>query len=177
MSATGYACTVDCAGMGPCATGNTCCGTGSAQACTDTLTDDANCGTCGHACSGTQACTAGTCVDLCGGAPCRAPSGTDLGEICCGDRCIPQDDAHCGDCSALCDTASGDVCGLGVSFTMPGAMVVCCTVGAFPICDFAGPLDGGVPDFGPPDLGPSDAGVVDADVDAGTFDADVDAGG
>lgn len=138
---TGYACQTDCGGggHGPCAAGSLCCGTGTAATCVMTQTDDANCGSCGHACTTTQTCQAGHCVDLCGGVACRAAAGTDLGEMCCGDACIAVDNDNCGACGMMCDPSS-DSCIVGMSFT--GTSMVCCAPMGFPFCV---PGDGGFP--------------------------------
>lgn len=65
-------------------------------ACVDTLTDSANCGTCGHACSSpTSACIAGACS--CPG-----------GGLVCGGACVPADSQNCGTCGNTC--SAGEVC-------------------------------------------------------------------
>ena len=66
---------------------------------TDTSGDTQNCGTCGHACSPGQSCTAGTCAT----APC--PSGTTS----CNGTCVNTsvDAQNCGTCGFACSFAHG----------------------------------------------------------------------
>jgi len=80
-----------------CETGKTnCSGT-----CVDTSTDEANCGSCGHACQTGETCENGTCNegDQCG-----------TGETRCGDDCVDTstDEANCGGCDNACE--SGKTC-------------------------------------------------------------------
>jgi hypothetical protein len=74
-----------------CLSGSTKCG----SVCADLQTDQANCGACGHACSATQICGAGTCVDV---PPCLA------GSMACGGVCVDvqSDRANCGSCAHAC---------------------------------------------------------------------------
>jgi hypothetical protein len=95
----------------PVCTGTTsCCG----SSCVDRMTDEANCGSCGHACTGsTPICCGGSCVASdathCGGA-CTACGGTS--PLCCGNTCVPTDVRHCTSCGMTCATGS-DCCGDG----------------------------------------------------------------
>ena len=139
-----------------CGTGQSCCG----GACIDTTTDPMNCGGCGNVCGaqGTS-CQDGAC--RCGTGPgCRAPAGTDLGELCCADTCVPQDASNCTGCGNVCPDEQ--MCVLGMS--LGGGTEVCCSeiaIPGFPAFCFGGGfgdggfpfpgLDGGVPtgDAGP----------------------------
>jgi hypothetical protein len=77
------ACRAD--GGGGCAGGQTMC----AGQCTDTTTDAANCGTCGHACANTQSCQAGHCVTGGGGGMTGCK-----GLIACTNACMSQSCAN-----------------------------------------------------------------------------------
>ena len=75
--------------------------------CIDTANDPANCGGCSsnatpHACSNSQVCTSGACVQRCGG-----------GAALCGDACadLIGDPSNCGHCGNKCD--NGFVCADG----------------------------------------------------------------
>jgi len=58
--------------------------------CHDLRTDNANCGSCGHACSGGQVCTSGTCTCM-------------LGTTLCGDCTqLDRDPFNCGSCGHVC---------------------------------------------------------------------------
>jgi hypothetical protein len=76
-----------------CAAGQTAC----SGACVDEQTDSANCGACAHACTGGQACQAGTCT---------CPTGTTL----CSGTCVDEqtENANCGACGNAC--ATGQTC-------------------------------------------------------------------
>lgn len=67
--------------------------------CVDFLSDTQNCGACGNACAGTEACNAGTCEVAC-----------DYGRYACGGECVDfeSDVQHCGGCDQAC--ADGEVC-------------------------------------------------------------------
>jgi hypothetical protein len=133
---------------GPCAAGRACC----SGACIDVTTDSMNCGACGNVC-GAQGTTCEDGACRCGtGSGCRAPVGTDLGELCCADTCVPQDAMNCGGCGSTCTDDA--MCIYGSTFG--GTMEVCCGMEFFPgfpsFCDpessdgggFPG-ADGGVP--------------------------------
>jgi len=47
-----------------------------------------------------------------------------LGQLCCGDRCVAQNDANCGGCGMTCDPSSGYTCVYGLDLT--ATMMVCC---------------------------------------------------
>ncbi|MBI4700497.1 MAG: hypothetical protein HY744_04910, partial [Deltaproteobacteria bacterium] len=81
-----------------CSGGTTKCG----NACVDTKSDLANCGSCGNACPGGQVCSAGSCGLLCSG-----------GTTKCGSSCvdIKNDPANCGSCGSACP--GGQVCSAG----------------------------------------------------------------
>jgi hypothetical protein len=91
-----------CAEIGcvPCPEGETDCdGT-----CTNTATDPANCGSCGHACAPGVSCVDGTCG--CGNQSCPP-------EQCCDGVCVDlqSDPANCGSCGHAC--AAGETCQAG----------------------------------------------------------------
>jgi hypothetical protein len=62
-------------------------------ACTDPSVDPMNCGACGNSCESSAFCSAGECVDECGG-----------GLSACGQSCfdLVGDSAHCGGCDRPC---------------------------------------------------------------------------
>ena len=64
--------------------------------CVDPSTDSANCGRCGMACGGGQACGSG----VCGGSPTACPPGY----VDCGGECrdVSADPEQCGSCSGVC---------------------------------------------------------------------------
>ena len=83
------------------------CGTGAlcGAVCVSLATDNANCGKCGLACPGGQACKSGACAPVCG-------TGTTLCGSTCNDTSI--DNANCGGCGKACkasETCSGGACG------------------------------------------------------------------
>jgi hypothetical protein len=92
----------------PCV-GNTpdCCPTG----CTDTQTDPANCGTCGHPCGDNERCCGGTCT------PIDASNCLACGDRCqAGEECCPvigctntqaADVNNCGSCGHQCTSGQG----------------------------------------------------------------------
>ncbi len=91
--------------------GDACAGTLCAGVCVDTLTDRKNCGKCGQACLGQDACSGGSCTSTC-----TAPA-TD-----CSGNCVntSSDPADCGGCGKAC--ATGQVCAASAC-QMPGAVV------------------------------------------------------
>lgn len=126
----GHACSGDevcsagnciCEGAGAaCGVGSTCC----AGSCINTASDDANCGACGTACGDGTHCSSGVCACGSSGMACRAASGTDLGQVCCGDACVDQDASNCGGCGMAC---MNDLqCGMGTELLGGGGMHVCC---------------------------------------------------
>jgi hypothetical protein len=99
--------------------GYTCCPVGQeccTGACTDTQSDDNNCGGCGQPCvPGLQTCQGGKCICVNGGEAC-AGGCCDAGEVCCNGTCVdPQSDSdNCGGCNQRCDVpewaCSGGTC-------------------------------------------------------------------
>lgn len=79
-------------------------GAGGADSCGDLMTDDLNCGSCGHACPGTSSCVSGSCEC------------TGDGELLCSTSCIDakNDVSNCGSCGHACTTPS-----------QPGSSAVC----------------------------------------------------
>jgi len=92
--------------------GTLCVPDGGAPFCTDTQTDDANCGACGKTCPVGQACSGGTCSNSCGGVDgggetrCTRDGGAPY---CAATK---SDNANCGACGKVCP--AGDVCAAGV---------------------------------------------------------------
>ena len=80
-----------------CPSGKTPC----ASLCVDSKTDPKNCGACGHACAGAEACVDGACVLTC-----------DAGLTGCGGACVKTstDLSHCGSCSNACPGAAAAIC-------------------------------------------------------------------
>jgi hypothetical protein len=68
------------------------------SSCTDTDTDDENCGACDYECPGEPTCEGGAC------------SACPTGETACGNECVDtlSDPDHCGGCSDPCPT--GELC-------------------------------------------------------------------
>jgi hypothetical protein len=100
---------VDASGAPPCDPGQSACG----GVCVATNVDDANCGTCGHACAPGTACAGGACLTSCaGGVECPSGNGT----VCVDPKTDPT---HCGSCTKAC--GGGESC-------VNGACVVKLTV-------------------------------------------------
>jgi hypothetical protein len=78
--------TQECCNDAACGAGRRCC----SGRCVDTSSDNANCGSCGNACTPPRTCCSGRCVDT------------------------SSDNANCGRCGNPCDTAKGEVCTSGV---------------------------------------------------------------
>ena len=122
-------CQVDCSTLTPT---QACC----SNSCVDRMTDEQNCGTCGHACAAGQVCCGGSCFAddalHCGGA-CAACTSA----LCSNDACVPIDTRHCQACGVTC--ASGSACcadgcqDLTASNTDCGMCGAACT-GAAPHC-------------------------------------------
>lgn len=68
--------------------------------CTSTVTDNANCGTCGNACPAGQACSDGVCSVTCA-SPLTTCSGSSAEDAYCAD--IESDRSNCGACGNACD--------------------------------------------------------------------------
>jgi hypothetical protein len=98
--------------MGACNAGFFDCDMNPANGCeTNVATDNTNCGACGRACSGGQACTMGACSTSCGG-----------GTTNCGGACVntATDPMNCGACSRACslpnvatNACAGSACVVG----------------------------------------------------------------
>jgi hypothetical protein len=72
-------------------------------ACVDLTTDD-NCGACGNVCGVNQTCRNGVCTGSCGGIDCAA------GQTCCASQCVDlrTNPNHCGECGRVC--GAGQTC-------------------------------------------------------------------
>jgi hypothetical protein len=79
--------------------------TSCAGTCTNTQTDNANCGTCGNACSGGETCQSGTCL---------CPTGQTFCNAACTNTAT--DNSNCGMCGNACK--SGQVCSGGTCGTV-----------------------------------------------------------
>lgn len=100
----------------------------------DLMTDEDNCGVCGHRCSGQYGCTDGVC-ESCGDNVCN---GLETHSSCPGDcpACTPQcEDYMCGDdgCGGTCGTCEeGQVCQQRKCAVVISGFTVTCTGG---VCD------------------------------------------
>jgi hypothetical protein len=95
-----------------CAPGLLSCG----SSCTDPTTDNANCGTCGHACGDNGVCTGGSCSCL-------------NGTTSCSDSCVDltNDTANCGSCGKACgtgETCTNSACVCDTGFSRCGSTCV-----------------------------------------------------
>jgi hypothetical protein len=84
--------------------------------CTDVLTDNANCGSCGTVCANGSSCCGGTCINTtsdqnnCGGCgiACGRDTPAEPRDNCCNSTCVPfNDDNHCGSCGNACPSNGG----------------------------------------------------------------------
>ncbi|MFL5420377.1 MAG: hypothetical protein ACJ79Y_06370, partial [Myxococcales bacterium] len=76
-----------------CGTGSTACG----EACVQLRTDNANCGSCGHACGPGEVCSNGTCATTCIDPLTACGAGTT---VACKD--LRDDPSNCGTCGNVC---------------------------------------------------------------------------
>jgi hypothetical protein len=85
------------------------------SACVDLLGDGANCGTCGHACTGGDVCKSGACAPPC-----------TVGLTACGGNCVDlqTDESHCGGC-ANTPCAPGNICVGGTCVIDCGTLTRC----------------------------------------------------
>jgi len=85
-------CPSSCSGSTPDCCGNTC---------TNTQSDESNCGQCGHACAPGQTCCSGTCRNTdtdsnnCGACGTVCPSGQACCQICDSGQCVPSNVFSC----------------------------------------------------------------------------------
>ena len=80
--------------------------------CTDLQTNTANCGACGHACAGSEACVGGSCVLAC-----------PTGQTACAGHCVDttSDTANCGVCGHACtgtQYCAAGACGGGANYAV-----------------------------------------------------------
>jgi hypothetical protein len=96
--------------------------------CIPTANDWANCGGCGIKCTGTKACSVGTCSDTC-------EPGLDI----CANSCVDKqtDDGNCGTCGNICGTGKGCVAGKCVDAITVGTAPAKCVGGGPPISETA----------------------------------------
>src|SRR6266511_2271393 len=93
------------------------------------LTDNQNCGSCGHACGTSETCTNGYCYPVI-----TCPTGYDLCVNSTGPSCtnLQTDGKNCGSCGRACGTS--ETCTNGVcTFTCPAGQAICVN-GAGPYC-------------------------------------------
>ena len=95
---------------------------GTPGTCTDTATDDANCGSCGKRCPTLATCTASDCK-----CPVEAPTTCGSSPGTCTN--LRTDDGHCGNCTTACATGATCVAGACCPATRPACADVCCTGG------------------------------------------------
>lgn len=101
--------TVFCDKIATCSAPTTNCGTGGNLVCVNEQTDNNNCGSCGHVCSGaTPSCVAGVCSAL----VCAAPT-TNCGGVCVNEQTDPN---NCGTCGHSC---GGGACVAGACVLSP----------------------------------------------------------
>ncbi len=117
------ACLSGACGIGACNTGFANCNGVTSDGCeVNVLTNNRNCGTCGHICAAGTACSAGTCNAICtAGTTFCAGTGT------CAN--LTSDPANCGACGHAC--GAGNVCRASVCVPTPPSNDTC--AGATPI--------------------------------------------
>ncbi|MBX3273055.1 MAG: hypothetical protein KF729_22520 [Sandaracinaceae bacterium] len=80
----------------------------------DLSSDEANCGSCGHACGAEERCCGGACVDPrtsaahCGACALEGGVSCGAGDVCCNGTCAES--ASCGSCMSDCAALGQDCC-------------------------------------------------------------------
>ena len=121
VTAQGGTCTLNCGSFAKCSPTN------ASPYCANTQTDNANCGTCAHACGSGEVCNAGLCTLACGALSTCTP--TNASPYCAN---VQTDNANCGACGHACP--SGQVCSAGACTITCGGLSTCSPTNASPYC-------------------------------------------